>query len=258
MSIDILLDTEIQDLEFDVGELTFITNKDHATLINRDADDQHPISAITGLGDKLDEDVYELDIQRLANSGDSIIAMATCSVPETMFDYIAEKDMFIQEIGFLYNPTGYIKEKEAYTSILNTYLILDNYDNVDVKKISKSASGDSVGTMYYKLSVGKASPVLVDGVLNVRAYAIIRKGTDTFTLYSPSKKYTYGDEITDDIIDRLDGIDSDIETISGEIDGLETSKQDKLTAGTLVDITNNTISIDITSITNSEIDVMFE
>lgn len=108
MSIDILLDTEIQDLEFDVGELTFITNRDHTTLINRDADDQHPISAITGLGD------------------------------------------------------------------------------------------------------------------------------------------------------RLDGIDSDIETISGEIDGLETSKQDKLTAGTLVDITNNTISIDITSITNSEIDVMFE
>lgn len=108
MSIDILLDTEIQDLEFDVGELTFITNKDHTTLINRDADDQHPISAITGLGN------------------------------------------------------------------------------------------------------------------------------------------------------RLDWIDSDIETISGEIDGLETSKQDKLTAGTLVDITNNTISIDITSITNSEIDVMFE
>lgn len=108
MSIDILLDTEIQDLEFDVGELTFITNKDHTTLINRDVDDQHPISAITGLGDK------------------------------------------------------------------------------------------------------------------------------------------------------LNGIDSDIETIGGEIDGLETSKQDKLTAGTLVDITNNTISIDITSITNSEIDVMFE
>lgn len=58
--------------------------------------------------------------------------------------------------------------------------------------------------------------------------------------------------------DRLNGIDSDIETINGEIDGFETSKQDKLTAGTLVDITNNTISIGITSITNSEIDVMFE
>jgi hypothetical protein len=58
--------------------------------------------------------------------------------------------------------------------------------------------------------------------------------------------------------DRLDEIDSDIETISGEIGGLETSKQDKLTAGSLVDITNNTISIDMTSITNSEIDVMFE
>lgn len=65
MSIDILLDTEIQDLEFeldneiqdlefDVGELAFITNRDHATLINRDVDNQHPISAITGLGDRLD------------------------------------------------------------------------------------------------------------------------------------------------------------------------------------------------------------
>lgn len=122
MSIDILLDTEIQDLEFDVGELTFITNKDHATLINRDADDQHPISAITGLGDKLDE--IDADI--------------------------------------------------------------------------------------------------------------------------------------DDIGGEIENIDGNITTINTKIDGLETSKQDKLTAGTLVDITNNTISIDITSITNSEIDVMFE
>jgi len=41
-------------------------------------------------------------------------------------------------------------------------------------------------------------------------------------------------------------------------DTIDASKQDTLTAGTLVDITNNTISIDITSITNAEIDVMFE
>lgn len=49
--------------------LKVAASSDHNTLTNRDMDDQHPISAITGLQDALDAKVEEEELARVAFSG---------------------------------------------------------------------------------------------------------------------------------------------------------------------------------------------
>ena len=71
--------TEFQDYELHLGEtfsevITIPTETDHANLKNRDADDQHPIGAITGLRNELDAKqsrdavLTNMDIEKIMRS----------------------------------------------------------------------------------------------------------------------------------------------------------------------------------------------
>lgn len=54
----VVLDVEIceeQNLDMSVGVLQYIAIGDHETLTNRDKENQHPIKAIEGLAEKLQE-----------------------------------------------------------------------------------------------------------------------------------------------------------------------------------------------------------
>ena len=51
----------------EVDNTVAVGNSDHRNLTFRDADDQHPISAITGLKKTLDHKVEEDEVQTLSN-----------------------------------------------------------------------------------------------------------------------------------------------------------------------------------------------
>ena len=53
--------------DIEVGNTVAVGNSDHRELKYRDAEDQHPISAITGLEKSLDKKVEEGEIQTLSN-----------------------------------------------------------------------------------------------------------------------------------------------------------------------------------------------
>lgn len=54
---------------FTMGEMTEVSTNDHRKLLNRDSDNQHPMSAITGLPEALDavpdEALSNIDIESL-------------------------------------------------------------------------------------------------------------------------------------------------------------------------------------------------
>lgn len=68
-----IIDVEMSDApdsfeaNMEVGNTVAVGNSDHRELKYRDAADQHPISAITGLEKSLDKKVEEGEIQTLSN-----------------------------------------------------------------------------------------------------------------------------------------------------------------------------------------------
>lgn len=80
MKLKVKFDTE-NDLRFcfngdndfglDMGSVIEIKENDHNKLINRDLSDQHPISAIAGLQDTLDNVPLRSDFAPIAFSGDA-------------------------------------------------------------------------------------------------------------------------------------------------------------------------------------------
>lgn len=75
--LDMIVEENEVALDMEIAEAQTIYENDHAILINRDAADSHPISAITGLAGVLQElagDIDDLD-RNQASQGEAIASL---------------------------------------------------------------------------------------------------------------------------------------------------------------------------------------